>query len=156
MGQRFSILIQNIRKISVKNRIVFSFYLTSIIPIILIGIISYAIYFNSVKDKISATTTQSLLLSEMNIDMAIERLESNSIEISFSDNAQHALKNYSNLSDFEKFILSLIPYSYLNSETRVISLVMLIIIVICILSAILFSEVISKSIDKPLKTISHC
>lgn len=308
-------------------------------PIVLIGIISYAIYFNSVKDKISATTNQSLLLSEMNIDMAIERLESNSIEISFSDNAQHALRNYSNLSDFEIFLLeqklqsqsaqqftltyfvsdvvlftkdlktitayggrnrrlsldeeyletlvkkikkaegksvfavfekdkknplnkvilmcrhindivtgerlgyiiisidasyfqnickagtigqssytmivdqyntiiasnteqyisgtnfpdknlldnlfldaygkrtfayvlnydryilnyrelkgegwfimSLIPYSYLNSETRVISLVMLIIIVICILSAILFSEVISKSIDKPLKT----
>ena len=105
MGQRFSILIQKIRKISVKNRIVFSFYITSIIPIILIGIISYVIYFNSVKDKISATTTQSLLLSEMNIDMAIERLESNSIEISFSDNAQYALRNYSKLSDFEKFLL---------------------------------------------------
>lgn len=74
-------------------------------PIVLIGVISYVIYFNSVKDKISETTTQSLLLSEMNIDMAIERLESNSIEISFSDNAQNALRNYSKLSDFDLFSL---------------------------------------------------
>lgn len=105
MRQQINKLIQNIRKISVKNRIIFSFYLTSIVPIVLIGVISYVIYFNSVKDKISETTTQSLLLSEMNIDMAIERLESNSIEISFSDNAQNALRNYSKLSDFDLFSL---------------------------------------------------
>lgn len=105
MRHHLSRLIKSIRKISVKNRIIFSFYLTSIVPIVLIGIISYAIYFNSVRDKISDTTTQSLLLSEMNIDMAIERLESNSIEISFSDNAQNALRNYSKLSDYEMFTL---------------------------------------------------
>ena len=93
MESRFNKLIIKIRKISVKNRIVFSINLTSIIPIVIIGVISYFIYFNSVKDKISETTTQSLLLSEMNIDMAIERLESNSIEISFSEEAQYALRN---------------------------------------------------------------
>lgn len=105
MRRRFNKLLQNIRKISVKRRISISFYLTSILPIVLIGVISYAIYFNAVKDKISDTTTQSLLLSEMNIDMAIERLESNSIEISFSDNAQNALRNYKKLSDFEIYTL---------------------------------------------------
>ncbi|NLM74734.1 MAG: hypothetical protein GX187_01405 [Clostridiaceae bacterium] len=105
MESRFNKLIIKIRKISVKNRIVFSINLTSIIPIVIIGVISYFIYFNSVKDKISETTTQSLLLSEMNIDMAIERLESNSIEISFSEEAQYALRNLSKLTDFEIFTL---------------------------------------------------
>jgi len=105
LESRFNKLIIKIRKISVKNRIVFSINLTSIIPIVIIGVISYFIYFNSVKDKISETTTQSLLLSEMNIDMAIERLESNSIEISFSEEAQYALRNLSKLTDFEIFTL---------------------------------------------------
>ena len=41
----------------------------------------------------------------MNIDMAIERLESNSIEISFSEEAQYALRNLSKLTDFEIFTL---------------------------------------------------
>ena len=58
MESRFNKLIIKIRKISVKNRIVFSINLTSIIPIVIIGVISYFIYFNSVKDKISETTTK--------------------------------------------------------------------------------------------------
>ena len=71
--------------------------------------------------------------------------------VCFIDNDKYIL-NFQELTGEGWFILSLIPYSYLNSETRVISLIMLIIIFICIISAIFFSEIISKSIDKPLQT----
>ncbi|HHV99176.1 MAG TPA: histidine kinase [Clostridiaceae bacterium] len=98
-------LISAIRKISVKKRLIYSFYLISILPLFIVAILFYRISANSIKDKISESTQQSLLMAKVNINSTIERLESNSIEISFNPLTQKVLSGYKELTDFELFTL---------------------------------------------------
>lgn len=103
MKKAYNKLLLFIRKIRVKRRMMATFCVVSIIPLVTLGIMSYRISSNAIVEKISQSTLQSLVMAEMNVQNVVERLESNSIEFAFSPIAQDALENYSQLSEFNKF-----------------------------------------------------
>lgn len=103
MKNKLDKIIYIIRKVPVWKRMMFGFCTVSIIPFLLLGIISYSISSRAIVEKISQSNMQNLSMAKINIINMLERLESNCIEIAFSQTAQTVLKNYNNLSDFDKF-----------------------------------------------------
>lgn len=68
-------------------------------------------------------------------------------------NNKKYLISYSYISDADSFIISMIPYSYFNSETSGIKMNLIFIVIVCFVFSILFAYVISRSISAPLNRI---
>ncbi len=59
-----------LRNISIRNRLLFTFLITSIVPLLLVSILSFRLYSKSMEEKISASAIQ--LLSLVNVNMVTE------------------------------------------------------------------------------------
>ncbi len=90
-----------LRNISIRNRLLFTFLITSIVPLILVSILSFRLYSKNMEEKISASAIQ--LLSLVNVNMITELEKYQYLCGSFCTNAtiQDALK-VNNMTSGEK------------------------------------------------------
>jgi len=83
-----------IRKVTIQNRLIISFMLISIVPILIVSIYSSIYTANTLTSKISAFSTQILNQTDKKIQSELERYEDFCIQMVFSDLVQEELLNY--------------------------------------------------------------
>ena len=92
------------RKIKVKFRLVISFLILSIIPLVFLGVFSYNLSKNSIETKIEMYSKQIIEQAENNLYLELEKHGNYAIEISNSKDVQDTLKviNESN-EEYERY-----------------------------------------------------
>jgi two-component system sensor histidine kinase YesM len=93
-----------IRNISIQTRLLSSFFVFSLIPLLITGTFSYYMSSSAIKTKISTYSIQIMKQISKNIQREINKFENDSIEIQFSDIVQDALKRYDKMGQWEKKI----------------------------------------------------
>ena len=83
----------------------------------------------------------------------IKLLNEENAEETFSDSRSNQLISFSNIGVNDWYLLSTIPYSYLNKEANLISINIIIIGIISFFIAMVISILISKGISKSLKEL---
>ncbi|WP_242965315.1 cache domain-containing sensor histidine kinase [Petroclostridium xylanilyticum] len=91
-----------IRNISIQTRLLSSFFVFSLIPLLITGTFSYYMSSSAIKAKISTYSLQIMKQISKNIQREINKFENDSIEIQFSDIVQDALKRYDKMGQWEK------------------------------------------------------
>ncbi|ANS77020.1 sensor with HAMP domain protein [Paenibacillus yonginensis] len=91
-----------LRRLSIKNRLLTAFLITSLLPVAIVAFYSNQIYEASITDKISAYSSQTLTELTRNISRELGQYETLSENIIINDSIQYGLTRYSSLSDFDK------------------------------------------------------
>lgn len=76
-----------------------------------------------------------------------------SAAFNFKINKEEYLISYNSIPTTDWYLVSTIPYSYINSESKNIGKVVLMIVLLCIILSILLSVILSGSISNPLRTM---
>lgn len=88
-----------LRNTKIKNRLTVSFLLISLIPIFIVGIISFNVSSKAIESKISTYSYQVLSQAGKNIKNKSEQLENFCNELALSKLLQDTLKNYNNTDE---------------------------------------------------------
>ncbi len=92
------------RKIKVKFRLMISFLILSIVPLVFLGFFSYNLSKNSIETKIEMYSKQIIEQAENNLYSELEKHNSYSIEISNSKDVQDMLKTINeSTEEYEKY-----------------------------------------------------
>lgn len=94
-------IIRWIRKIKIQNRLMASFVIFSLIPLLITGFFAYDRSSDAIQSKISASTLQVLNQVSENIKNELTKLENDSVDIAFSDLVQHTLISYPDLNEWQ-------------------------------------------------------
>lgn len=106
--RNFSISFRNmktifyLRNLRIKTRLIIAFMAISIIPLLVIGLFSYAQYSKSIKDKLSRSSYQLLVQLDKNISTEIEKYENLCDQLSLETLVQENLIAYYSLDDIRK------------------------------------------------------
>jgi two-component system, sensor histidine kinase YesM len=92
-----------LRKTQIKHRLLFSFLLISILPLLIIASFSFVNSYSDVKDKMGFYLNQITREASINADMVIQNYESLCEEIVSSDQVQDDFRNVSEVNEFERF-----------------------------------------------------
>lgn len=92
-----------IRNTKITNRLISSFLLLSIFPLLLTAIVSYYESSSSIKTKITNSSIQLLKQTNRNIAAEMQKFDDNSKELMFNEEMQQILNNYSSLVGLSKF-----------------------------------------------------
>ena len=101
-------LLSAIRNIRIQTRLMGSFFILSLIPLLVTGIFSYSRSSNAMKAKISTYSVQIVDQVSKNIQRELARLEYDSVDIAISDIVQGTLNGYKDMSEFDRHNASLI------------------------------------------------
>ncbi|MCR8632830.1 sensor histidine kinase [Paenibacillus radicis (ex Xue et al. 2023)] len=93
---------QLIRKIKIQNRLLISFAVLSLLPMLIIGIFSYYISSDAIRTKISTASIQLMYQVSENIVNELIKLENDSVDIAFSDLVQQIMGGFNTMSEWEK------------------------------------------------------
>lgn len=96
-------IIRWIRRFKIHNRLVASFAVFSLVPLIITGFFAYDRSSDAIKSKISASTIQVLNQVSENINNELTKLENDSVEIAFSDLVQATMVSYPELDEWQRF-----------------------------------------------------
>jgi len=101
-------LIFLIRNIKLQTRLIGSFFLISLVPLVITGALSFSVSSNAIRSKISTYSIQIADQVSKNIERELSRLEFDSVDLALSEPVQQTLANYAAMSEFEKYNSSLI------------------------------------------------
>jgi two-component system sensor histidine kinase YesM len=93
---------RHIRRIKIQNRLVISFAILSLVPLLITGIFAYHKSSEAIKTKISTYSIQVMNQVSENIQNELTKLENDSVDIAFSDLLQNTLISYDTLNEWEK------------------------------------------------------
>jgi len=79
--------------------------------------------------------------------------ESNAGTVKFDGEKEYSLVTSSPIEGTDWFVVNVVPFSYLNAESRRLGKYISFVCIACVLMAVAFSFFISKSISMPLKTL---
>lgn len=99
----FSNALRAIRNIRIQTRLIGSFILLSMVPLLITGIFSYDKSSGAIRDKISTYSIQVVDQVSKNIFRELARLEYDSVDIAFSDNVQSILNDYKTYGEWQKY-----------------------------------------------------
>lgn len=99
-----SSLIYLIRRINISQRLIWSFLILTLIPLLLMGIISYSKSSNAISSKINTYSTELMKQTSKNLEFELTRFESLAREIGYLDNIQDELINYGKQSSDDKMV----------------------------------------------------
>lgn len=91
-----------LRRLSIKNRLLAAFLITSLLPVAIVAFYSNQIYEASITGKISSYSSQTLTELNRNISRELEQYETLSENIIINDSIQYGLSHFSSLSDIDK------------------------------------------------------
>lgn len=92
-----------IRLIKIQNRLVASFAIFSLVPLLITGYFAYDRSSEAIRQKISVSTIQVMNQVSENIQNELNKLENDSVDIAFSDLVQDSLNSYPVMNEWEKF-----------------------------------------------------
>lgn len=92
-----------VRSIRIQTRLFSFFIFLSLIPLLITGVLSYDKSSSAIRDKISTYSVQVVDQVGKNIFRELARLEYDSVDIAFSDNAQSILKDYGSYGEWQKY-----------------------------------------------------
>jgi two-component system, sensor histidine kinase YesM len=98
----FNFLDRHIRQVKIHNKLVISFAILSLVPLLITGIFAYYKSSEAIKTKISTYSTQVMNQVSENIQNELAKLENDSVDIAFSDLLQNTLISYDTLNEWEK------------------------------------------------------
>ncbi|HEX2927009.1 MAG TPA: methyl-accepting chemotaxis protein [Ruminiclostridium sp.] len=93
--------LKNLRKVKIKQRLLVSFIIISVLPLALFGVYTYSKANGAIRSKISSYSVQVMDQVCANITLQLEDLESMSDSFVISETIQNAVENYSSLGDSE-------------------------------------------------------
>jgi two-component system sensor histidine kinase YesM len=93
---------RHIRQVKIHNRLVISFAILSLVPLLITGIFAYYKSSEAIKTKISTYSIQVMNQVSENIQNELAKLENDSVDIAFSDLLQNTLISYDTLNEWEK------------------------------------------------------
>ncbi len=96
-------LLSAIRNIKIQTRLIGSFFILSLLPLLVTGMISYSGSSSAIKSKISTYSVQIADQVGKNIEWELSRLEYDSVDLGISETVQNSLKNYPEMGEFEKY-----------------------------------------------------
>jgi len=96
-------LLNALRSIKLQTRLIGSFFIISLIPLLITGVLSYNKSSHAMKSKISRYSIQVVDQISQNIRRELARLEYDSIDIAFSQRVQNVLNNYNELTEWEVY-----------------------------------------------------
>lgn len=99
----FPMLLRPIRLIKVKYRLMVSFLLLSIIPILILGSISYSKSNGAIRTKISTYSVQLMNQLNKNISIEMDKIQGYGEDIALSIEIQSMLKDFENLNDMDQY-----------------------------------------------------
>lgn len=102
-----------LRNTKIQIRLIMSFMVLTILPLSIIGYQSYSKSSGAIENKISTYSEQITDQISKNIELELNRFESYSAEIVFSDLIQTSLKNFNELSAYDKLTI-------INSYAKVV------------------------------------
>lgn len=91
-----------IRKMKIQKRLVVSFTVLSLVPLLITGFFAYDRSSEAIKRKISASTVQVMNQVSENIQNELVKLENDSVDIAFSDLVQQTMVAFPNMDEWEK------------------------------------------------------
>ncbi|TBL78970.1 cache domain-containing sensor histidine kinase [Paenibacillus thalictri] len=91
-----------IRKMNIQNRLVISFAILSLIPLMITGIFAYYTSSEAMKTKISTSSIQLMNQVSENIQNELTKLENDSVDIAFSDLIQNTLTGYDSMDEWTR------------------------------------------------------
>ena len=94
----------NIRKIKIEKRLNLGLFLVIFIPVFLICVFTYQKSSNSTRNKISAFSLETMIMTGENIHNTMIALENYSIDIAYSETLQETLLHYDKLNDHELYL----------------------------------------------------
>lgn len=95
-------ILATLRRITIKNRLLVAFFITSLLPVIFITIYSNIRYEESISAKLSAFSLQVLSESAVNVSRELVQYETLSESIIVNKEIQDGLRLAGTMSDFEK------------------------------------------------------
>lgn len=95
-----------IRNIHIQTRLLCSFLILSVVPLLVTSSLLYVKSSNAIHQKIESYSAEILDQISQNIDRELARLEYDSIEIMFADPVQNALTNYEKLSEWDLLMVA--------------------------------------------------
>ncbi|TYP78946.1 cache domain-containing sensor histidine kinase [Paenibacillus methanolicus] len=92
----------NLRSLSIKNRLIAAFLITSLLPVAFVAFYSNAKYTASVTGKLSASSQQTLTELARNVSRELAQYETLTESIIINPQVQRTLPRYDRMSDYEK------------------------------------------------------
>lgn len=96
------ILNRFIRKMNIQNRLVISFAILSLIPLLVTGYFAYYTSSKAIKTKISTSSIQLMNQVSENIQNELIKLENDSVDIAFSDLIQNTLTDFDTMNEWKR------------------------------------------------------
>ncbi|MEC0270323.1 cache domain-containing sensor histidine kinase [Paenibacillus anseongense] len=91
-----------IRKMNIQNRLVISFAILSLIPLLVTGYFAYYTSSKAIKTKISTSSIQLMNQVSENIQNELTKLENDSVDIAFSDIIQNTLIDFHTMDEWKR------------------------------------------------------
>lgn len=91
-----------LRRLSIKNRLLVAFFITSLLPVIFVALYSNVRYEESISNKLSAFSLQVLSESAVNVSRELAQYETLSESIIVNNAIQDGLKRANVMSDYER------------------------------------------------------
>ncbi|MFB5266072.1 histidine kinase [Paenibacillus enshidis] len=91
-----------LRRLSIKNRLLVAFLITSLLPVVIVALFSNMKYEAAISEKISASSTQILDELTQNASRELEQYETLSETIIMNTAIQTNLPKYAEMTDYEK------------------------------------------------------
>lgn len=91
-----------LRRMSIKRRLLIAFFITSLLPVLLVAIYSNYRYEVSISDKLSSYSLQVLSETAVNAARELQQYETLSESIIINDAVQDGLANFSQMEDYEQ------------------------------------------------------
>ncbi|MEI0736112.1 hypothetical protein VQ056_04700 [Paenibacillus sp. JTLBN-2024] len=91
-----------LRRLSIKNRLLAAFVITSLLPVVIVSVYSNMKYQASVTNKISAYSMQILDELSQNATRELEQYETLSENIIINPSIQDGLRRFDTMTDYEK------------------------------------------------------
>ncbi|MDP4098149.1 sensor histidine kinase [Paenibacillus sp. P96] len=91
-----------LRRLSIKNRLLIAFLITSLLPVVIVALFSNMKYEAAISEKISASSTQILDELTQNASRELEQYETLSETIIMNSLIQTNLPSYATMTDYEK------------------------------------------------------
>lgn len=91
-----------LRKLKIQMRLISSFFIISSLPLIIIAAIAFNLSSSAIESKISTYSSELTNQLSKNITVALSRIESDSVDIAFSENVQTLLYTGAYLSEIDR------------------------------------------------------
>lgn len=91
-----------IRRMKIQNRLIVSFSVLTLVPLLITAAFAYKQSTNAIKSKISTYSVEVMNQVSVNIQNELARFENDSVDIAFSDLVQNTLKSFDAMNGKKK------------------------------------------------------